>query len=334
MLQHVAPRLRASVFLAVWIAAEGVRFAEARADSPEQTLAAAGLILKGRCYVVREEIQAGTLAQKMASLSMDVAAGMQSAMTLESAMINDNLMSGELGQALGFAAMEARAQGGRGRGNGMYARYRGLLNRESAIRRDARRDNVQLNRVAGRIAADRKRYQAELNEFRTLLETMMNRYDELSRRSDVEEALRTLNRGLHPKYALGPMASYRARMDSEMARILAEKGLRPRKTTFEPIEERAFVKRVEAANALALRLDKAGAATDDPRRVRLAAEIASLGRLAESLDQTRERLARDPEVADAIAELNVPKNRKRFRVDLSLESASARHILKRLSGGK
>ncbi len=308
--------------------------AQSRADDParpeesdpEQVLKAAGLSRSGHSYVLDGEIEAGKLARETGDVSAQMALDLQ-----RQAAVTLNLQQGQqmVGQLQQEAMMDRQAAM-------MYRRSRYqsqyLNNQASALNSQAQNIQRQLSTAAQQqltalnrnLSAEQQKIQQNQSQYEALVKQTMSQYRELASRSDVTAALRSLNKGVHPKFALGPVFAYRARVDEAMFAQLAEKGLERHKTVFQLPDETEFNTQAQAAN-IALREWKK--APTDSRRNELLAMARTLRAQADALDQQLATLADDEDVRDAIQELNLPKRREKYHVGLSFEAQQARKIV-------
>ena len=259
--------------------------AQSRAKPPEQVLKEAGLTRFGSCYVLAGELQAGKLVkdfdQHAAKLSMEL----QREVGLE--------------QNLEYKAMEVgvlrqKAQMNRGRGRGRN--QSGRINREirSIERNSVSRERRQIGTLARAASGDQKKMMQDEATYQSLLQSTMSQYADLAGRPEIQAALHSLNEGVHPKIALGPVGAYRARVQHTMMKQLISNGLRAHKGgVFEPDDVAEFTKRVNLANVLYRKLDL----RPGPRRRPPPRRVDRRGRLsprrAFSLERPRHDLGRD-----------------------------------------
>ena len=289
--------------------------------SPEQVLKDAGLTRYGRCYVLQGEIEASKVVQDFDQHAVRLSADLRREMGVEADLQHDAQKAAMLRER---ARIDERRNPHRG---GSRRRNHGQTNQ----RRDESRDRRQLGGLQRAASGDQKRMMQDQARYQSLVQSTMRHYAELAARAEIQSALRSLNQGIHPKFALGPVGAYSTRVQHMMVKQLSGKGLRfHHGGVFEPIEEKAFVDRVNLANVRFRELEKSEAPVDDPRRIELAEQVVALHAELDKLNQRANDLAHDPDVQDALEELSFQDSRYHYRVGLGTDAESARHILGRI----
>ena len=199
------------------------------AKSPEQVLKDAGLSRKGQSYILDDEIEAGKLAKGLEKIIGQLLTDVQNEMMLQMAIQNERLMASELSQEANFDRMQGGMMRGRGFANNQA---NNLSNQARNLQTQANNQNRQLGTMNQSISKNQKQFQEQQTQYKALVDKLLGQYEELSQRPEVVEALRSINKGIHPKYALGPIPAYRARVDRAMLDVLAVKGLAPTSWSF------------------------------------------------------------------------------------------------------
>ncbi len=304
---------------------------------PEQVLKDAGLTRFGPCYVLAAEMQAGKLVQDFNQHAARLSAELQREVSVEENLQYKSMEAGILREKAQVDRNQAHHQRGRGRSRARNDnRQASRLDREArSIQRSASgRERQQLGSLQRAASSDQKQMAQDQSKYQALVQSTMKRYAELAARSEIQSAFRTLNEGTHPKFVLGPVGAYQARVQHAMFKQLAGKGLKLHHGgVAEPFEEKAFIDRANKANVLYLELSRSESPANDPRRATLTKQVADLRSELAGLNHRAEVLAGDPEVVDALQELWFHDRTHHYRVGLGLDAERARHILDTIEKG-
>lgn len=156
---------------------------------------------------------------------------------------------------------------------------------------------------------DKRKLLKEQNELRELISKTQKTYDALANDKAVVAALRTLNRGRHPKVALGPITDYERNVYRQSVGELASLGLTVDKALVYLSAEDAIDREITDAIQ---RFNKARRA--DQLSADLKREFAEItrdlrGQIAK-LGPRREELDKDEHIADLVAEVQKRTNGK------------------------
>ena len=293
--------------------------------SPEQVLEAAGLTRHGNSYLLAGELEAADLVKDHEQHAARLWADWQrEAAAMQRLQLDQSR-----------AAMQRQLSQLQRRGRGRR-RYRGRSHSavNPGLRRDEAQQRGQMQKLNRDATAEQKKILQDEQSYQQLVRSTMQRYEELAARPEIRDALRALNRGRHPKVALGPAAAYRDRVEQAMLAQLAERGLRGRDDApFQPVEAAKFFREVYDANAAYAALQKSGMPADDPGRATLGRRAAALTAGLADLQTRCEALAEDPEVLDALRELNRLEGKERHRVGLGVDGQRATRILDLIARG-
>lgn len=298
--------------------------------SPEQVLKAAGLTRQGDSYLLAGELEAADLVKDHGQRAAQLWADWQRE---AAAMQRLQLDQARAAMQRQLSQLQRR---GRGRGHRGYRGYQGRSRStvNPGLRRDEAQQRSQLQKLNRDATAEQKKMLQDEQSYQQLVRSTMQGYEELAARPEIRDALRALNRGRHPKVALGPAAAYRDRVEQAMLADLAGKGLRSRDDgPFQPVEAQKYFREVYDANAAYAALQKSGTPADDPDRAALGRRAAELTAGLADLQKRCEALAEDPEVRDALQELNRLEGKERHRVGLGVDGQRATRILDLIAKG-
>lgn len=286
----------------------------ARADDPDAVLKAAGLRRVDNSFVLDGELDARKLETQMQDVEKKLNQAMQEKQQAQLRIAQDQEQAAGLRAQANQLRAQSRGMGGRGRGNAFAQQARDLDNRAQRLLQNDARNSPAAKQNADadkKIAAGQKELQPLQARYKTLVDQARKRYDELARQTDVVEALRTLNKGAHPKAALGPIPAYQANLIRQCTEHLQDLGLRHDQNLFYVDGEDDLVKRAAAAALKHREATKAGDRKGDPAaRGELATLAQELRARVAELETKRATLIVDAEVSDLMAEIQKGTKKK------------------------
>lgn len=274
---------------------------------PDAVLKTAGLQRTGNSFVLDGELEVKTLGKKIEDLQQKLTKEMQRKQGLDAAQAKDKQMAAQWRQQADRLRQQARATKGanQGKAQNLERQARDLDQKASrALRTDGqdRQQNQQEAETVRKIDADQKELKKLQSQRQDLVQKTMKKYRELGEKPEIVQALRKLNKGSHPKVALGPIPDHDRNVVELCVDHLRDLGLNREQNLFYLADDDEVVEKAAAENLRIAKLRKEGP-LDDSTRAELAKTVQTLRKQIEDLEARRGRLNGDDEVADLLSEV-------------------------------
>ncbi len=214
----------------------------------EAVLREAGLTRNSPSFVVQEELAAIVLADEIKQLEAAQATRMSEYQALERRYNSKRAEASRLRDEAIKWTSEYNSE--TKRYERKETRDESKLSQARSIDDEADRFQREAQPIEREFAASQREIREGFIRHRMLVSRAMNRYAALAARPEIKAALREVNRGTHPKLALGPIAAYRQNVLKQSIDTLGVLGYRRDGDLYWISEDAEFIKRGGQARLL------------------------------------------------------------------------------------